>query len=1000
MITRSTSSRHSSAPKHRPTLVFALLAAPALLTGSFGQANSEKASGDQTVLVNADEVSLNLVVRDKKNKPVLDLKAGDIVVTDAGSPVQISNLRFVTGEPGAEHLLTLVFDRLDSAAGRNARDIASKILKAVPQNEFSFCVLRAEGRLKLYEDFTSDRTALARAINLATDVGKPGQGNGAEFAEKRLMAIAKTGTDEQGAGVAAKERANAQVMLAALQESQRIVQEQHTQPSLSGLLALARSERKFPGRKTVIFFAQGLQADTSTEEMLRSVIDAANRGGVSIYAIDANALTQQVNQGLMAMAAVGNVMANRAMNPTPVLTGPPQGMADITPAGMGVKAGDQLSRFESADPNSPKGPLADLAESTGGVYIGAGDSLSKPLHRMIEDMTTYYEASYAPPIKNYDGQFRPISVKPVRAGLKIQSRTGYFALPPDKGSSIRPFEAPLLEMLGEAQLPSDLKFRSRVLRLGDLLDGNENALVVEVPVADLEARDDPNTNLYSLHVSIVAQIKNRSGAVIEHFSEDVPRHGALDSKEAARSEFITMQRHFIADPGAYVVEAAILDQNSGKGGAQRLEFEVPGATTGPSLSDLTMVQRIAPFPEEADPAEPLRYGDGKVVPSLASQVSHGTKDLSFFFVVHPDPDSAEQPRLEMEVLRSNDSIAQVPLQLRKTSGPATIPYVATIRASALPSGEYEVVERLTQGGKSAERSLRFRIEGPVLAGATAPESATGVANNGAESATASDLPETSGHNGRLLIITPLPAGAVPPPSADDLQGIVAAARKHALGYAKSLPNFICVEVTNRSVDVSGNGNWKPRDSIAELLRYHDNEESRSTLEVNGKRSSLQRTDMNETWPLSVGEFGGLLNVVFQPSSKAEFEWKEAGALEEGNGTLQVLSYRVARENATIALSDGNERIGVGFHGLVYIDPATGGVRRITLVGDDLPRRFSIHAASMTADYGYVAIGNHDHLVPMRASVSLQRGRKGLELNEMAFRNYRRFASQTKILLIP
>jgi hypothetical protein len=249
------------------------------------------------------------------------------------------------------------------------------------------------------------------------------------------------------------------------------------------------------------------------------------------------------------------------------------------------------------------------------------------------------------------------------------------------------------------------------------------------------------------------------------------------------------------------------------------------------------------------------------------------------------------------------------------------------------------------------------------------------------------------------VITSLPAGTVPAPSADELDAIVASARKRALDYTNSLPNFICVEVTNRSVDQSGNGTWKHRDSIAELLTYHDNQESRSTLEVNGKRSSLKRSEINNTWPTSIGEFGSLLNLVFATSSKTQFEWKEAGTLGDGSGTLQVLSYRVARENATLNLSESNNTIGVGFHGLVYIDGATSGIRRVTVEADGLPRNFSMHAAAMTVEYDYVSISARDYLLPVRSTVTLQRHRRQIEMNEIAFRNYRRFASRTKIRMI-
>lgn len=982
------------------TALIAVLLLSFWSTVALTQSESAKPVADHHIQVSVDEVSLNLVVRDRKDKPVSDLKPEDLAVTDGGARVNFSNFHFVSGQTEGDHLLAFVFDRMDSAAARSAREIAGKIIKGIPQGGFSFCVLRPEGRLRLYQDFTQDRSATIQAIGFATEPVKPGSStSNADAPEKRLIAVVRSGADESGVRISAVLREKSQVLLASLQESQRVLQEQHAQPALAGLLALVRAEIRLPGRKTVVFVAQGLQTDSGTGEMLRSIIGAANRAGVSIYAVDANALNDQVTANLMATTAMGNAMANRAISPAPALSGPvaPGQFTDPSPAGMLRSEGEQFSRFESGTLASGKGPMADLAEATGGAYINAGDGLSKPLRRMVEDMTTYYEASYVPPIENFDGQFRAVTVKPKRGGLKIQSRLGYFALPSDSKSVARPFEAPLMKLFAEPQLPSDIKFRAQVLRLGDLSDGDENLVVVQVPIAELATRDDPNTNLYSLHVSVVAQVKDKSGTVIEHFSEDVPRHGALDAKEAARSEFIAMQRHFIAEPGEYTLEVAVLDQGGAKGGAQRINFEIPPDIPGPSLSDIALVQRIEPTVGQPDPEEPMRYGDGKVIPTLATQIPHGARELSFFFMVHPDPASSEPVRLEMEMMRGGESIAQMPLQFRKTIGPATVPYVASIQSASLPGGDYEVVERLTQGGKTVARTLPFRIEGPQMAGASMPGSSPADSD---EEPSASDVElATNGHMGKLVTIRPLPASAVSAPSDDQLQAIVSAGRKLALGYMKSLPNFVCVEVTNRSVDVSGKGNWKPRDSMAELLRYQDDQETRTTLEVNGKRSSLTRTDMDSTLPISVGEFGGLLNLVFQPASKAGFEWKETGTLDDGGGTVQVLSYRVKAENATLALSDSTERIGVGFHGVVFIDPSTGGVRRITLEADDLPRKFSIHSASMSVDYGYVAIGQHDYLVPLRATVSLQRGRKGTELNEIAFRNYKRFASQSRIKVV-
>ena len=52
---------------------------------------------------------------------------------------------------------------------------------------------------------------------------------------------------------------------------------------------------------------------------------------------------------------------------------------------------------------------------------------------------------------------------------------------------------------------------------------------------------------------------------------------------------------------------------------------------------------------------------------------------------------------------------------------------------------------------------------------------------------------------------------------------------------------------------------------------------------------------------------------------------------------------------------------------------------------------------MTVDYDYVAINNHDYLVPVSAQMRLAIGKHQVVLNTMEFRNYRRFGSNMRIL---
>lgn len=685
----------------KPLVALFLLLLLALPT--FAQDHAE--STDTTIFANTNEVSQDLVVRDRKNKPVLDLKPEELEITDNGSPVQLAALRLVDRSSHIARSVTLVFGPMDVSAATNAGQIALKILKMVPEDGFSISVLNVSGRLRLFQDFTSDRVALRKAVNMAT--GEVTVANLADIAlpEKQLMAVAETGKDLSGKGVSPQDRSIARIMLASLQEAERIVQDQHAQLFLSGLLALARTQRKIAGRKAVVYFAQQLPYDVTNEEMLHSIIGAANRSGVSLYIINANGQDSRTTQGMIANSAVSSAVIAREMAPAGGNALPP----GLRPTNTTI--GSRLNRLEMDGLSLREDPMNALAVNTGGVYVAPGESLKKPLGQLIEDMTTYYEASYVPPLGDYTGRFRPVTIKSLRPGLDVRSRAGYFALPPGTDAGVRPFEMPLLKLLDASNPPSGLTFRASILRLGELPDGNANSLVVEVPLSELKLEEDAGGKNSSVHISIVAEVKDKSGVTLEHFSEDLPRHDTTEAMlEAAKFEVMTMQRHFIAAPGEYTLAVAVEDRHSGKGQVQRIPFAISDVSSGPSLSDLSLVRRTDQYTWEADPLEPLRYENSKIIPNLSGKVARSVQSVSFFFIVHPDDTASDPAKLEMAVLRNGQAIAHLPLPVRKMSGKGVLPYLASIRAGVLPPGNYEVKETLTQNGKTTNRTLPFSIE--------------------------------------------------------------------------------------------------------------------------------------------------------------------------------------------------------------------------------------------------------------------------------------------------
>jgi VWFA-related protein len=947
------------------------------------------AANPPTISTAADEVALDLVVRTKNGKPILDLKREDLAITDAGAPVKLSDLHLVNGATETNHLVTLVFDRLDPAPAKAARDLAGKILRAIPTQGYSFAVFQMNGRLQLVQAFTTQQDAVQLAINHATAPPTALKSGELTPAEKDLMAT--HGSDSLSADF--ENRARNKLLLSALEEYQRILDDQHAYPSLGALLALARTQRQITGRKLVIYFAQGLYANSDARDTINSVVGQANKAGVTICAIDTNAMNQQMGDkmmGAMAMAgagpgsAISNAMALGAHGYGEGQSGPPIGQV--------MDAAQNMTSMEFDSMDDVKSPLIKLASGTGGIYIRAGANAKKPIQELHDELTTYYEAAYTPNIKSYDGAFRPIVIQSLRKGMVVQSRAGYFALPPDNGAGIRPYEVPLLSIFAEPTLPTQIGFASRILHLGQLPDGNSSALAVQVPVSELQVHDDGNTHLSSVHVTILAQIKNDKGALVQRFSEDIPRHEAPDVLKSASGQFITMERHFSADPGTYTLETAVMDRIGNKSAAQRSTFTVDAIPKGPALSDMALVREVEPVHADTASFDPMRYMNGRVIPNLTEEMPEGTKDLSVFFLVHLLPAGGRAPELTMEIFRNGESVGKLPLELSTTESTGAIPYLGAISGRVFPPGNYRIVTTLSQNGQTASSSTAFQVEGTIAA-SNAPAAVSFSASGATDAVADQKLTSEAAASKSKFVIT-ASKNPVPPPTEAEAQAIIEAARQRALAWSESLPNFFCVEITDHSVDPSGAGDWHHKDTLVQLMRYVDHQESRTTLELNGAKSTVAADDLD--FAHSIGEFGGIFLVVFNPTAQAKFTWKESDVLD--GAPVQVFNYKVEQAHSDFSVNGfQNREIAVAFHGTVYLDAATHSVRRVTIDADNIPSNLMVHASSMSVDYGWVSINNHDFLMPTEGAISLREGKHQAVLNEFEFRNYRRFGSQVRIL---
>ncbi len=246
----------------------------------------------------------------------------------------------------------------------------------------------------------------------------------------------------------------------------------------------------------------------------------------------------------------------------------------------------------------------------------------------------------------------------------------------------------------------------------------------------------------------------------------------------------------------------------------------------------------------------------------------------------------------------------------------------------------------------------------------------------------------------------LPRPAVPPrfdsppiPSAPEQNRIVNDARRIALNYTLSLPDFIATESVHRYTD--DRGSWQLKDTLTIKLSYFEQSEDYKVLTVNGHPTNLSYEAVGGT--ITQGEFGSLLREVFEPRSLAELHWDHWTNLR--GRPAHVYSFRVRVDNSRYMMVAGDRTgrttITAGQHGFVYLDRETHQIVRIVSEADSIPESFPVRNSSTSLDYGFADVGGQKFLLPLRAEVRM--GTSSLQTrNEVEFQSYKKFAAESSI----
>ena len=665
-----------------------------------------------TGLAQTNEVVQNFIVKDKKGVAVKTLTADSFEVTDAGKLVAPTVRLFDGGDvvEGGQRkpaepirkirLIPIAFEGLNNEQRRLAKQIANDLLKEDKDPTHLFAVFKFSNQMSLLQPFTTNREELRKAIDVATS----GVAN-VRYAEihkevkeklKGLAANRQALTDADVAPDKISSSVALQGLLARLQlgmMTDTIIDDaEGTRRTIAFLNTMSMGMKSFPGRKALAYLNAGITLSTNLDVPFEAMLARANDAGVSIYPFDCRGITT-VAQGAGVVAATtdnGAVLADGTEN---------------------RERGDNTNRIDAVVEglrNNVQSKLLIIAEVTGGVMAVESNDPKKQLRELITDSQTYYELNYDPKIDDYNGAFRKTALKLKAGDYRVRGRDGYLAMPAGQ-ENLLPYELPLMKALNAAPLVRDVDFRSGTWKLKSSKEIVQGMVAVEVPFASLAFAQDAAKGIYAARISLVTQVRDPQGNVIEKFTRDLPLKGKLEQLEALKTSNFNFRERFSVPPGRYVVETAVIDQLSKKIGARKSSFVAVGASTPLAISSVTVVRNYQPGVKDLSPEEPFQFQGGRISPTLnTSLMAVKGAQMALFFIVYPDA-SAAAPQAIVQYLKDGEVAGSAKLQLPAADAQGRIPYVLSSSLDAMPPGNYEVKIVIQQGSVAVTESAFLTI---------------------------------------------------------------------------------------------------------------------------------------------------------------------------------------------------------------------------------------------------------------------------------------------------
>jgi VWFA-related protein len=385
--------------------------------------------GDQqpTFRAGINYVAVDVIVTDKKDAPVVDLKREDFEVFEDGKPQPIEQFRMVRISPA---------DAVGNPPPRRVRSRDEELMEAGREDVRIFAIL-------LDDYHTRKITSMSVRIPLTTFLQTQLAPNDLVAVFYPLTPVSEIlFTNDHAAIVSAvnrfegrkfdytpRNRFEEEYSRYPTTEVERIRNEV-VMDAISSVAVRMGSMRQ--GRKSIIFVSEGLTVMLPPQmqrQNAQNPVDALQAvAGAAVQDSPQQQTNESFNQALIDQR-LREVFRDVNRNNASIYALDPRGLAvfeydiDAVPGGATISIQSDRRALQMSQDT-----LRMMSENTDGRAIVNRNSLDKGLEQMVRDSSSYYLLGYNSTQGQSDGKFHEIKVRVKRSGVDVRARKGYWAL--------------------------------------------------------------------------------------------------------------------------------------------------------------------------------------------------------------------------------------------------------------------------------------------------------------------------------------------------------------------------------------------------------------------------------------------------------------------------------------------------------------------------------------------------------------------------------------------